>query len=116
MYYLPTQNANELLEPMQKSIEGHHVWCDSADPGMISDLRRMGIKALAVKKFSGSIAYGIGLMNGYKLHLVKDPDLRKEQENYKWREINGICLDEPIKEFDHAWDAIRYAFISELRR
>ena len=103
MYYLPTQNARELLEPMQKSIGESHVWCDSADPGMISDLRRMGIKALAVKKFPGSVSYGIGLINGFKLHLVKDTDLRKEQENYKWREINGIRLDEPIKEYDHCF-------------
>ena len=116
MYYQPTQNASELIEPMKKSISGHHVWCDSADPGMISDLRRMGVKALTVKKFPGSVNYGIGLINGFKLHFVRDVDLKKELTNYKWREINGIRLDEPVKEYDHAMDSMRYGVMSEFRR
>ena len=116
MYYTPTQNAKDLYNPMQRIVDDGHVWCDSADPGMIADLRRMGIKALAVKKFAGSINYGIGLMNGFKLHFVSDPDARKELENYKWREINGIQLDEPVKEYDHFLDATRYAVMSEFRK
>lgn len=120
MYYTPTQNAKELYEPLQKIIGDNHIWADSADrleagSGVIADLRRMGMQVMGVRKFPGSVNYGIGLVNGFKLHLVRDPDLRKEQENYKWREVNGIRLSEPVKGFDHAFDAMRYAVMSEFR-
>ena len=83
---------------------------------MISDLNRMGAKIYAVKKFNGSIKYGIGLIKSYNIHLVKNKDLQKEQENYAWRTVNGISLGEPIKEHDHYWDAVRYIAISKFRK
>jgi len=55
----------------------------------------------------------------YKIHLVdsgdkKETDLavRKEQSNYKFKEINGIQLDEPIDDFNHFWDSLRMAALS----
>jgi len=116
-FYAPTQNAKELETPIKAIVpEGSTVWCDSADPAQIGDLRRMGIRAIGAKKWQGSLAYGIGLVNGYNLHLVNDVDLKREQENYKWREIQGIRLNEPIKEFDHAFDALRYLTVMAFRR
>jgi len=115
MLYTPTENADILAEPLRKIIGEHHVWADSAERGMISDLRIEKIKAFAAKKWPGSIRYGIDFLKRFKLHLVKDPDLRKEQENYKWRTVGGIQLDEPVDDFNHIWDAVRYAAVSEFR-
>jgi len=115
MFYTPTENADILAEPLEKIIGTNHVWADSAERGMISDLRIKGLKVLAAKKFPGSIRYGIDFLKRFRLHLVKNPDLRKEQENYKWRTVGGIQLDEPIDDFNHLWDAIRYASVAEFR-
>jgi phage terminase large subunit len=68
-----------------------------------------------VNKFAGSITYGISLLKKFKIHIVDCPEWRKEQANYKFREINGIKLDEPIDDFNHLWDAARYAALSNLR-
>jgi len=115
MFYSPTENADILAEPLRKIVGEHHVWADAAERGMISDLRIEKIKVFAAKKFPGSIRYGIDFLKRFKLHLVKDPDMRKEQENYKWRTIHGIQLDEPVDDFNHIWDAVRYAAVAEFR-
>jgi len=115
LFYRPTPSSNELIPVIRQMVPEHNVWCDSSDPGMISDLRRAGLKVFAVNKFSGSINYGISLLKKYKIHLVDCPEWRKEQASYRWREIRGIKLDEPIDESNHLWDASRYAAISNLR-
>lgn len=115
LFYFPCDDPKTLSEIIKKLIGDNHIWADSAEPGMIADLRLKGIVCLAVKKFPGSIIYGIDLMKQFKIHIVRDPDFRREQENYKWREVNGIRLNEPVKEFDHIWDSCRYACLSEYR-
>ena len=117
LFYAPTDNAAGLAEAIrQLNIGDGHLWADSADPGMISDLRMKGIKLFAVNKFPGSIKYGIDLIKQHRLHAVRDADLSREFNNYKWREIGGVRLNEPIDDFNHALDAARYAALSEFRR
>jgi len=115
LFYKPTKSSNEVIPVFRQFVPEANVWCDSADPGMISDLRRAGLKVFAVNKFHGSINYGISLMKKYKIHIVDCPEWRKEQASYRWREVRGIRLDEPIDGSDHAWSAARYAAISNLR-
>jgi phage terminase large subunit len=117
LLYYPFENSSSLA-PFLLSIFGSntHFWADSADPGMIADLRRMGLQCLAVRKFPGSIQFGIDILKRCKIHIVADQDFRREQENYKWREVNGIRLNEPIDKYNHLWDATRYACLSELRQ
>ena len=116
MLYQPTENIG-ILAPLYDAVVGRqaHCWADSADPGMISDLRKRGFSCFAVTKFPGSIKYGIDKIKQYKVHIVRSPEFRKEQENYCWNEINGILLNEPIDKFCHLWDAVRYAVVSEFR-
>lgn len=117
LLYTPIDNANDLTATLKQIIpSGRHIWADSSDPGMISDLRIRGITCLAVAKFPGSIKYGIDLLKRFKLHIIRDRDFQREAENYKWREINGIKLNEPIDKFNHLWDAARYATMSEYRQ
>lgn len=116
LLYVPIDNPSDMIKAITSLGIDKAIWADSADPGLISDLNAGGHTVYAVKKFPGSINYGIGLMKKYKIHLVSDPDLRKEAENYKWREIGGIKLDEPIDAYDHCWDAARYAVLMNYRR
>ena len=114
--YQPTPSPNEYIPLIRNGIPaGAVVWADSAEPGYISDCRRAGLKVLGVRKFPGSLAYGLSLMKKYKLFIVDSPEFRKEQANYKYRTINGIKLDEPVDDFNHLIDAARYAAMSNLR-
>jgi len=116
LIYVPIDNANDLADTIKQVMpETAFVYCDSADPGMIASLRVRKINALIAKKYSGSVKDGIDILKRFKLHLVRDKDLRKEQENYKYRYISGIALNEPEDKFNHCWDAARYATQSHFR-
>ncbi len=117
LFYEPTQNA-ETLFPVLKALGlvDKTIFADSASPAMISDLNIMGAHIYAIRKFSGSIKYGIGLLNSYNIHIVKDRNFVKEQENYAYRIISGIQTDEPTDKFNHYWDSARYNAMANFRR
>lgn len=113
--YSPTPSPDVLAELLFKILPEYAVvWADSADPLMISDLKYHGLPVYGIKKFPGSINYGNNLVNKFNIHIVRDSDFRKEQENYKYREINGIKLNEPIDKFNHLWDATRYGVMGSF--
>lgn len=114
--YRPIDNAGLLIEVLTPIVHGSLVWADSADPQMIKDMQKAGIKCFPVKKFPGSIQHGIDVMKRYRLNIVRSVNFKKEAENYKWREINGISLNEPVDEFNHLWDASRYGCQMELAK
>jgi phage terminase large subunit len=121
LFYAPTESSIPLAEAINSLKLDQAIWADSADkyqggPGMINDLRMKGIKIWAVNKFAGSIIYGIDLMKQHKIHVVRDADARREFENYKWKEISGIRLNEPIDDFNHLLDSVRYAVLSSFRK
>jgi len=116
LWYGPMLNATQ-FEPIIAALglKDANIWADSADPAFISDLNRLGCHVYAVKKFPGSIKYGIGLLRKYKMHIVDSPEFRREQAQYVYREHNGIKTDEPIDAHNHLWDPARYAAIMNLR-
>lgn len=116
LFYQPTDNAELLGTIIKKIIPSECIiWSDSADPGMIGDLRRLGVLSVGAKKFPGCIMHRIDIMKRFKIHLVRDQYFRKEQENYRFKEVQGIRLNEPIDEYNHLWDAAGYACQHELR-
>jgi PBSX family phage terminase large subunit len=114
--YTPIDNAILLSQVIDKIGKNNVYWCDSSDgeQGMITSLRRLGYSTFAVRKYPGSIKTGIDILKRYKLHVVRDVNAEKEINNYKWRTINGISLNEPIDKFNHFWDGFRYAVMSNL--
>jgi len=117
--YEPTKEATILFNKInlvEPNIKDYRIWADSADPLMISDLRRMKLNIRAVEKTKGSIVYGCDLMNRFNIHIVECKEFKAEQENYAYKTIHGIQVNEPIDNFNHAWDASRYFVLSELRR
>lgn len=117
--YTPIDNSGDLVKAIQAVTpweeSGFRIWADSADPGMIAKIQQAGIKAYGVKKFPGSIKYGIDTLKDFRLNIVDCPEWRTEQENYKFKEIQGIRLNEPVDDFNHLWDASRYAVQMEIK-
>jgi phage terminase large subunit len=113
--YTPIDNALLLSQVLEK-IGNNTYWADSSDgeQGMIGSMRRFGFNVYAAKKYAGSIKTGIDIMKRYNLHVCKDVNAEKEVNNYKWRTINNIALNEPIDKYNHFWDAFRYAAMSNL--
>lgn len=90
------------------------IVADSANPMAIDLIRREGIYGIIRSvKGQGSVLAGIDNLRQYKIFV--DPvcvNTRIELENYKWKvskEDEDVFLNEPVDEFNHCIDAIRYA-------
>ncbi|MCK5640405.1 MAG: terminase [Gammaproteobacteria bacterium] len=81
---------------------------------MVKSLQRMGWNISKVKK-NKSVMFWLNSMKAKKIHIVKNKfyiQAKKEQENYKMREINGILINQPVDKFNHMWDSGRYRHMS----
>lgn len=90
------------------------IIADSADPILISHLRRkFGLNVRPAKKTKDSLQYGIAAIKNRKLSVCpRSSNLIHELKNYRYKEdASGNPLDEPIKQFDHLLDALRYAVL-----
>jgi phage terminase large subunit len=101
-------------------IHGEKIYADSADPGRIQQMVNNGFRRCTpAYKGKGSVSYGIMQMKGYKMHVTaRSVNLLRELRSYKWdRDKNDEATEtpetwtktSPIKLWDHALDAARYA-------
>jgi phage terminase large subunit len=84
------------------------LWCDSARPEIIEDLKRKRINAKPVKKHT--ILHGIDLIKRHKVYIHEDStNIIDEFNSYKWKtNKDGKTLDVPEDDNNHAIDAVRY--------
>lgn len=90
------------------------IVADSSNPMAIDLIRREGICGIIRSvKGAGSVLAGIDNLRQFKIFV--DPVCvmtRTELENYKWqvsKEDEEVFLNEPMDEFNHCMDALRYA-------
>lgn len=90
------------------------IWCDSASPQNIEELRRARWNAKAVNK--KSILHGIDLMRRHHMFITANSkNIQMEFGSYKWKtDNNGNLLDVPQDNFNHTIDAIRYVLESTI--
>jgi phage terminase large subunit len=104
--------TNSDLIPMIKQIvkPGEPVYCDTAEPNRIEELRRAGIKALPANK---NVKEGIDFVKSRKLFIHSgSANLLKEIKSYKYMDQGKKLGNEPevpLKLNDHACDSLRYA-------
>lgn len=103
--------ANDIIYKIQQlDIDPtDDIWCDSARPEIIEDLKRARINAKPVKK--NTILHGIDLIKRHKVYIDKNStNILDEFKNYKWKKNkDGNILDTPEDKYNHSIDAIRYA-------
>jgi len=102
----------------QVGVERNIIYFDSAEPRLISELRRMGNNVQPSVKGRDSINAGIDLLKRFKIHITSDShNAIMEFRNYKWQEDrSGKLLNKPIDKNNHIIDACRYATYSILSR
>lgn len=89
------------------------IIADSAEPKSIEELRRDGISRIREStKGKDSIIHGIQKLQNYK--IIVHPTCEKlitEFENYSWKKDkqSGEYINQPIDEFNHFIDALRYS-------
>ncbi len=92
------------------------VIADSAEPKSIEELFRSGYNIKPARKGRDSVKVGIDILKRHKLHVTNSSaNLIKEMHNYKWlTDKNGRQINQPVDEFNHAIDALRYVCLNKL--
>ncbi|MFR9166360.1 MAG: PBSX family phage terminase large subunit [Dysgonomonas sp.] len=92
------------------------IIADSAEPKSIVELRNMGFRLEGALKGQDSIKNGIDILKRYRLNITRrSKGIRKEITAYRWKEDrNGYALNQPVDEFNHALDALRYVALNKL--
>lgn len=86
------------------------IYADSAEPKSIAEIKAEGWNVKAAEKGRDSVLYGIDLMKKYTWNITADStNWKKEQANYKWQEKDDIPINKPVDNWNHCWDAARYA-------
>lgn len=104
--YLTT---DELIKKMQSiGVDTiNEIMCDYSRPEIIQEMRDNLFNTQNANK---SVKDGINNVKQFKIHcLTSDEAIQKEYRNYMWKKIGDRILDEPVKNYDDAMDAIRYA-------
>jgi len=98
-----------------EKIEGE-IFCDSAEPKSIQELRRMGHNTKPVEKGRDSVNYGIQILQQKHIYVTKrSRNLLDEFSKYLWKKNKDGGYDKtPIDAHNHACDALRYIAMSKL--
>ena len=82
------------------------ILADYSRPEIIQE---MNIAGYDVQNANKVVKKGIDNLKTFGVICQDDKAIRREYENYKWKKIGDFITDEPVKLFDDAMDAIRYA-------
>ena len=106
---MTTNDINVFLK--EEKLLANPIYADSAEPRLISELRRMGHNIFPSIKGKDSINAGIDLLKRYKIHiLASSTNAIAEFRNYKWREDKaGMLVNIPEDKNNHIIDPCRYA-------
>ena len=112
---MTTQDINVFLRDLKFTGT---IYADSAEPRLISELRRMGHNIFPSIKGKDSVNAGIDLLKRYKIHiLASSTNAISEFRNYKWKEDkSGMLINTPEDKHNHIIDPCRYATYSILSR
>jgi len=111
-YYKTGKTTSEIIE-YSKSLRGNKYYPDPAEPDRIEEMRRVGLN---VREVSKDIEAGISavqeLLKTNRVHIhYSCVNLINEFETYRYPDKKPDMNEKetPVKEHDHALDAIRYA-------
>lgn len=92
------------------------IWCDSALPQNIEELKRSRFNVKPVNK--KSILHGIDLIKRHHIWIEStSTNTIKEFQTYRFKEDkDGNLIDTPEDDNNHSVDAIRYVLESELNK
>ena len=110
--------TSDIIERFRKLQidKSYEIWADSSEPRLIEEIYRNGFNIKPVTKGKDSINFGIGLMQNFKLNVLKtSQNLINEMYGYEYiTDRYGYVTDKPQDFNNHAIDAARYACMMKL--
>lgn len=92
-----------------KNFAGDLIIADSSNLDAIAQMQRASYNVIPAKKPAGSVVSGINQLQQHTIFItVGSKNFIHERSNYKYKKNKGKWTNEPKKENDHCWDALRY--------
>ena len=124
--YEPIETAEKLSERLEEegAKKEDLIIGDSSDKfvsehkgtiEMVKGLKNLGWKNTKKVKKTKSIMFWLESMKKKKIHFVKNKywkAIKVERENYVYKEIQGIQINQPVDKYNHIWDLVRYGHIA----
>ena len=105
--------SNRKIASLVQSMgyQKERITADSAEPKSIDELKSLHLRIKGAKKGKDSIKNGIQWIQDLKIHVhPRCVNFLTEISNYTWNKDRfGKTLNEPIDDFNHLMDAMRYA-------
>lgn len=90
------------------------IYCDSARPEIIEELKRNGLDA---KPSDKNVKAGIDTIKSSEIYInVNAENILKEYKTYSWKTQGDKILDEPVKLADDLLDSLRYAIHTHKKK
>lgn len=115
LLYKQKLTVSELIDEVRILISDNKpIYCDSARPEIIAELRQRGLSA---KESNKSVKEGINAVKSSLIYIdVNSTNILKEYKLYSWKMKGEQVTDEVIKMNDDAMDAMRYAIFTHQKR
>ncbi len=104
----------------EENKKGQAVFCDSAEPKSIAELRGYGINAIAAKKGPDSVNFGVKWLQDLEQIIIdptRCPNTAREFASYEYsRDANGDFRAAFPDKNNHSIDAVRYSREEDFRK
>lgn len=98
---------SELINKMKQIGITQTIYCDSARPEIIKELKQNGFRAETANK---NVKQGIDYLRSHQVIIHREStNIQNEYRKYIYKTTNGELTDEVVKLYDDAMDAMRYA-------
>lgn len=118
LIYEPGLTNNDIANRMDAlGINRHHpVIADCAEPKSIEEIKRLGHFIIPSTKGADSIKNGLDILRRYRIHILRNSyGIIGNMKKYKYKvDRDGNKTNEPVDEFNHGIDAIRYVALKKL--
>jgi phage terminase large subunit len=113
--YKQKLTVSELVNEVRLLVrDAKPIYCDTARPEIISELRNAGLMA---KEANKSVKEGINAVKSSQIFIdVNASNILKEYKLYSWKMKGELVTDEVVKLNDDAMDALRYAIFSHQKK
>lgn len=104
---------NEIVDMGYQKLK---IVADSAEPKSIEELKALGLKVFPAKKGKDSIKAGIQYIQNFRILIhPRCVNFITEINNYSWaKDRFGKPTNEPVDDFNHLQDALRYAVLNQM--
>jgi len=111
---LELDDTPQFLKTELPGVERHELRADNARPESISYLARKGIpRTVACTKGKGSVEDGVEFIRSFRKIVIhrRCEEMQREARLYSYKvdSKSGQVLDMIVDQYNHGWDAIRYA-------